>query len=572
MMKKTLCLLLAFAMLFTLLSGCSDNTSEPSDTQEPSTNEPSEPNTSTDPTEPSTDSDTPELDEVQYYNIVLSEEPGSLNHLINTTLAGGTILVNVLEPLVRNEYGEIVPAGCSDYEISDDGLTWTFHLRENYWNDGVQVTAEDYAYTLRMCATPSTGYPFAADMYVIKNFEQIVAGEMDISELGVKVVDDLTLEIDLSYVCPSLLSTLNFYPLRQDNYEKWGERYGTEAETLVCCGPFVLDEWTHNSALKLSKNEKYWDAETVKLQNATYNIVTEEVARYNMLDNGSLDSLSVSDVDYIARFSARDDMNPIKYSSPRTVMMVFNNEDPAFSNRNIRLAFSLAFPREDSATYIFNDLNEPAYSLLPPPVTENGVSVRDATGEPLKQLIADNPDPKAVLIEGLKELGMSEDPADFEFELYISGTNSRMHTMGEYWQQALQDTLGCTVTLRYDDYAIFSSNCSNGDFEVGFLSWGANADPSYMINLFTSTSNSIPGKHNNPEYDELARAVQTELDYAKRLEMFVELDNMLVCEDVAMCPIVFGGGMTFRYNYVYGVDETAFTTAGLKYVYTAGRE
>ena len=569
-MKKTLSLLLALMMIFALLAGCSETAEPADDAQEPS----AESNEPTEPTEPSdnTATEEPQLDEVQYYNINLAEEPGSLNHLINTTLAGGTILTNVLEPLVRNEWGEIVPAGCSDYEISEDGLTWTFHLRENYWNDGVQVTAQDYAYTLQMCATPATGYPYAADMYVIKNFEPIIAGEMDISELGVHVVDDLTLEIELSYVCPALLNTLSFMPLRQDVYEEWGERYGSEAETLVCCGPFVLDEWTHNSTLRLSKNEQYWDAETVKLEDVTYHIVTEEVARYNMLDNGSLDSLSVSDVDYIARFSAREDLNAIHYSSARTVMMVFNNEDPAFSNRNIRLAFSLAFPREDTATYIFNDLNEPAWSLTPPPVTENGVAIRDATGEPLKQLIADNPDPQAVLIEGLKELGLSEDPADFEFELYMSGTNSKMHTMGEYWQQALQEALGCTITLRYDDYAIFSSNCSNGDFQVGFLSWGANADPSYMFNLFASTSSSIPGKHNNPEYDELALAVQRELDYEKRLEMFAELDNMLVTEDVAICPVVFGGGMTFRYDYVYGVDESAFTDAGVKYVYTAGRE
>ena len=558
-MKKLLALVLCLCMALSLVACTTTTEPAESPSSSSSTGGADEPDSTT--TEP------------MVYRDLYSSEVTTLNYLIASQQWDQQVAANVIDSLVENDpYGNIIPGLALSWENSADGLTWTFHLRENYWNDGVQVTAQDYAYTLQMCATPATGYPYAADMYVIKNFEAVVSGEMDVSELGVNVVDDLTLEIELSYVCPALLNTVSFLPLRQDVYEEWGDRYGSEAETMTCCGPFVLDEWTHNSTLKMSKNEQYWDAETVKLEDVTYHIVTEEIARYNMLDNGSLDSLSVSDVDYIARFSAREDLNAIHYSSARTVMMVFNNEDPAFSNRNVRLAFSLAFPREESATYIFNDLNEAAWSLTPPPVTENGVAIRDATGEPLKQLVADNPDPKAVLIEGLKELGMSEDPADFEFELYMSGTNSKMHTMGEYWQQELQEALGCTITLRYDDYAIFSDNCSNGDFQVGYLSWGANADPSYMFNLFTSTSNSIPGKHNNPEYDELAAAVQQELDYEKRLEMFAELDNMLVTEDVAICPVVFGGGITFRYDYVYGVDESAFTDAGVKYVYTAGRE
>ncbi len=567
-MKKLFCLLLAMLMAFGLLAACSDGAED---------TPPSGPQEEVDPTpqtgKPPEDPDTIEIDEVQYFNTTLGSEPPSLNELLDTSVYCNTIIGNIVEPLVRNEYGAIVPAGCSEYEVSEDGLTYTFHLRENYWNDGVQVTAEHYAYTIRMRLLPETGYPYAADMYVIKNGEAVNSGEMDVSELGVKVIDDLTLEVSLEYVCPALLSTIRFTPLRQDVVEKWGDRFGTEAETLVCCGPFVLDEWVHNSSLTLVKNESYWDADTVKLQTATYNIVLEEVARYNMLDNGSLDTLDVSEQDYIDHFSAREDLVSRKYTSARHHTMGFNLSDDVFSNRSIRLAISLAFPREGTSTYIWGDLTTPAYGYLPPPMFENNVSIREASGDPFKQMIEDNPDPQAILIEGLKELGLSEDPADFEFELYVSGTAARSHTMGEYWQQELQNALGCTVTLRYDDWAIFYDNCLAGDFQMGYISWGSpGADASYLFNLFTTSSGAYPAFYNNPEYDELALAVQQEIDPEKRLEMFIELDNMLVCEDVVICPCVYAGGLNFSYDYVYGVDTSTFSSAGLKYVYTAGRE
>ncbi len=574
-MKKALTLFLVLAMAAGMLAGCSDPQNEtpdqPDQTSEPAASDPS----ATEPSvgEPPASPDEVPIDEEQYFNTTLGSEPPSLNELLDTSTYCNVILNNVVEPLVRNEYGEIVPAGCSDYRISEDGLTYTFTLRENYWDDGEPVTAEHYAYTVRMRLLPETGYPYAADMYVIKNGEAVNKGEKDVSELGVRVVDERTLEITLEYVCPALLSTIRFTPLRQDVIEKWGDRYGTEAETLACCGPFVLDEWVHNSSLTLVKNERYWDADTVKLEKATYHIVAEEIARYNMLDNGSLDTLDVSEQDYIDHFSSREDLVSRKYTSARHHTMGFNLADEVFSNRSIRLAVSLAFPREGTSSYIWGDLTTPAYGYLPPPMYENNVSIREASGDPFKQMIADNPDPQAVLIQGLQELGLSSDPADFSFELYVSGTSARVHTMGEYWQQELQNALGCTVTLRYDDWAIFYDNCCAGDYQMGYISWGSpGADASYMFNLFTTASGAYPAFYNNPEFDELALAVQQELDPEKRLEMFIELDNMLVCEDVVICPNVYAGGINFSYDYVNGVDTSTFTTAGLKYVYTAGRE
>lgn len=184
---------------------------------------------------------------------------------------------------------------------------------------------------------------------------------------------------------------------------------GANAESVISCGPFVLTDWVHNSQLTFEKNDQYWDAENVKLQSFHYLIMNDTTAQLSSLENGSLDYLNVSDADYIDKFREGGKLVEEPYSAARTVMLVFNCQDEIFQNQKIRQAFSLSIDRESYSEILQNGLTTPAYGLIPEESSVGQLHYRDYAPEPLLALQEANPDPKALLIEGMQELGLGDD-------------------------------------------------------------------------------------------------------------------------------------------------------------------
>ena len=213
--------------------------------------------------------------DAQQYNTYLATEPSTLDTIKGNDMYGWEINKNTLEPLTRlvekDGKQEREGAGAESWEPNEDGTVWTFKLRDNKWSDGQAVTAADYAYGITRTLDPDAGSPnsfFTAPF--IKNGQKVVNGEVGVEELGVKAVDDKTLEITLEAPTPyfmSITDTRACYPVRQDIAEKYGETYGSELESLIFNGPFKVDSWTHNSEITLVKNDQYWDKDNVKLDN-----------------------------------------------------------------------------------------------------------------------------------------------------------------------------------------------------------------------------------------------------------------------------------------------------------------
>lgn len=203
------------------------------------------------------------LDAEQYFNGYLGADPTTLDGVIGNDNIGGGVLNNVMEPLTRlaEKDGKNIRegAGAESWESNEDGTVWTFHLRENTWSDGQPVKAQDYVYSIVRTLTPETGSPNSYLLTCVKNANAVLAGEMDPSELGVKAIDDKTVEFTLEQPTPYFLSLTDgriMQPQRQDIVEQYGESYGAEATNMVYCGPFKVESWIHITTARITEGGK----------------------------------------------------------------------------------------------------------------------------------------------------------------------------------------------------------------------------------------------------------------------------------------------------------------------------
>ncbi|SDW16827.1 peptide ABC transporter substrate-binding protein [Tepidimicrobium xylanilyticum] len=520
------------------------------------------------------------IDSEQYLNGYLVAEPSTLDPSKGSDSYSNTVLNNVLEPLTRLEEDEnlnniLAPAGAERWDVNEDGTVWTFYLRDNKWSDGEPVTAHDYEYGIKRSLDPNTGSPYAYLLTPIKNAAAVNSGELPVDELGVKALDDKTLEITLEYSTPYFVQLTYqrvMLPQRKDIVEKYGDTYGTEPDTIVYNGPFILTEWIHNSELKFTKNSNYWDAENVKFENVSMKIISDENAIYNSLSNKSIDTASVGSPEWIEKFSSEDSLRHIEIINPSTFYLFFNTKDDVFENANIRKAFSLAIDRQELSNVIFHGIHEPAYGWVPPSISLGDQEYRSVVEGPLKKLAEENPDPKALLIKGLEELGMDTNPENLTVKISLGGTDQWFRTYGEYLQQMYNRNLGVNIEIEQLEWPIFNSNIMKGEFQIGYMGWGAEYnDPASMLSLLKSDSTAIATGWTNERYDELIDLAAAEMDDQKRLEYYREAENILLYEESVVAPSVYPKSNIFRYKYVHGLSATPFGTAGWKYGYTQGR-
>ena len=515
--------------------------------------------------------------DAQQYNTYLATEPSTLDTIKGNDMYGWEINKNTLEPLTRlvekDGKQEREGAGAESWEPNEDGTVWTFKLRDNKWSDGQAVTAADYAYGITRTLDPDAGSPnsfFTAPF--IKNGQKVVNGEVGVEELGVKAVDDKTLEITLEAPTPyfmSITDTRACYPVRQDIAEKYGETYGSELESLIFNGPFKVDSWTHNSEITLVKNDQYWDKDNVKLDKVNFAIVTDSNARYNSFESGALDTSSVGEQEWVDRFDKKEGVERVDTHQPAMRFDFFNVNDELFKNLNIRKAFTLAVDREDMAKTIYQDLHVPAYWWVPQAIStgENG-EYRDQVPGPLEKM-AKEEDPKELLLKGMEELGLGSDPSTINVKYSLSATTQWARNYGEYVQQKYKEILGVNIELDFNEWSTFQQKTNGGEYQMANMVWTTDYDdPMSMISLFTTeNAGNIPTNWSNEKFDELIAQASREMDETKRVEIYGQAEQVLFEEGCNICPLVNERKISFHYDYVKNLNERETSTSGLKYVY-----
>ena len=571
--KKFLLIFLALLLIVLTITGCTNDEDPADDPVAPD-------NGTSNDDEDDEDEDVAGMDDDQHFTFTLAAEPTTLDPSKGADTYSGTILANVLEPLTRLEEDDeqntfIAPAGAESWDTNEDGTIWTFNLRDNTWSDGEPVTAHDYEYGIKRSLDANTASPFAWIITSIKNASAVNRGDMSVDELGVVALDDKTLEITLESPTPffeQLTYTRVTMPQRQDIVEEFGDSYGTEPNTIVYNGPFTLSEWVHSSELTLTKNESYWDAESVNLDYVSLLIIQDENAIYNSFENQSIDAVSANSPEWRETFKGYENVNHYEVVNPTTFFMFFNTQDEVFQNENIRKAFSIALNREELANVIFDGVHTPATGWVPASMNLGDDEYRDIAPSPIEDLVADNPDAQALLSQGLEELGMDPDPENLTVTISLGGTDQWFRTYGEYLQQMYINTLGVNFQVQQMEWPVFNTNAENGDFQIGYMSWGASYnDPSNMLNLFRSDAGSIATGWENERYDELVDLAAAEMDPEVRLEYFIEAEQILLYDEAVVAPVVFPRTNLFRYDYINKFGVNPFNSQGYKYGFTQGR-
>ncbi len=460
-----------------------------------------------------------------------------------------------------------VEDGCESYEVSDDGLTYTFHLRENYWSDGEKVVAQQYVDAALRALNPDNGYS-TTEFLPIKNAQAYYDGECDASELGVKAVDDNTVEYTLESPNSEFLYYIAYragYPCRQDVIDKATSAYGTNVDEMVFNGPFKVTSWVKENSVTLEKNDKYWDAANVKLGTVTMQYVAETSTQATLFDAQQLDVVPYND-DYGADWEAQAADGKIDYIDKvgtYSDFLVFAIENGGKSglmgNANIRQALSLAVDRQELCDTVWGRY-EPAYTYVPSAVTCGGETFNTAGEGKVKDLQAQYSTDESLqelFKKGLEELGKDTDLSAVTIDFVVEADNVARQTQAEYLAQTWQSKLGIQVNVDVTTDA--EERQQQMDYDVGVNGWEGGASPYnylFVVNVPYGLKY-LTGVYTNEHVNELLGQVTSITDAAKQAEMFHEIEDTIL-EEAGVGPLYFTDIKFFQQTYVKGIYYTNF--------------
>lgn len=503
-----------------------------------------------------TTSNKPAKDKKQTLKLTTTTEIPSMDSSKTTDSMSFEVLNNVNEGLLRlGEEDDVVDgiAKKDETEISEDGLTYTFHLRDAKWSNGEPVTANDFVYAWQRAVDPKTASEYSFILYYVKNAEQIFNSKLPKDQLGVKAIDDKTLQVTLEQATPYFLQLTTFgtyLPQNQKFVESQGDQYGLEADTQLYDGPFTLSEWKHAESFTLTKNDNYWDKDTVKLSEIKYNVVKDTSAAVNLYENGDIDKV-ILDSEFVDKY--KEDPEYKTQLDARLVFFRFNQKLDLFKNEKVRKAFDLAYDKEAITTAILNDGSKPAYWLVP------SEWVKGPDDKDFREHNGDfNPynveEAQKLWAEAKKELGKDS----FELKM-LSYDDTTRKKAAEYIAGELTKNLpGLKITVAPQPFEIKLDQEKKLEYDFSFSGWGPDyPDPMTFIDMFISSSAFNEMDYKNPKYDQLVNDAKKEVDPQKRWDYMVEAEKVIM-DEAGISPIYQRGRAYLEKDSVKGIIAHKF--------------
>lgn len=541
-LKKVLALVLSAALVVSAFAGCGGNSSSSTTSTESiaaseSSAESTESTASGDST-PAASGDataifTPKtVDAAKTISLNAGMEPTGLNTLTSTYAIEFSLFKHMYENLVTlDDDDNTVPGAAESWDYDEDTLTYTFHLRKDgVWTNGDPVTAKDFEFAWSQALNPDVASDYAYFLYFIKNAEKYFNGEVAWDEVGVKVVDDYTLEVTLEQPTPYALFLFSFgtlAPINQRFYEAVGaDLYSTEAQYFCTNGPFALTEWSHNDKIVMQKNDAWHGAADVEVEEIDWKIITDANAALSSFLAGDLDMVGLGTGELIKQATAAG-ATIQSYTDGTAFYIYFNNNDQYLSNVNLRRALFNAIDEQKEIDTVWQNDNEPMTSFTAP-----GVSAADGTpfAGKVGELYAPSRDQekaKEYLATALSELGCTVD--DLSAHLSIDCGDSPMSIAeASFYQEQWRQVLGIEVAVNSMITKQGSQNRKTGNYVMSITGWGPDYnDPNTFLDMWVTDGGNNQTGFSNERYDELIDLAAKETDLEKRESYFIECEQII---------------------------------------------
>lgn len=489
----------------------------------------------------------PKVEGPQNVIVNLGDEPPQMNTITTTDTLSFNIIRHVYEGLIKLDKDNKPVAGIAEkWDISKDGLTYTFNLRKDAkWSNGTPVTSKDFAFAIKQLLNKDLAAGYGAMGFLVKNGEKFYNGEVKEDQLGVQTPDDNTLIITLERPTSYFLDLMGFgvfmpvneafYKTQSDASDPAKNVYGTEADKMIYNGPYIIESWDHSNQIVLKKNPNYYDPKATYLDQITWLMVKDSNAAYNMFAGDELDMVGLPGSELLNK-AKNDGYEPLQYSDGGSFYVQYSFKDKITSNLNIRKALTFAIDRESFVKNVLKNSSLPAFGLTNPDVKGEKENFSKEVGDLFKDKQFD--EAKKALDAGLKELGIAK-ASDLKIEFLCDDSDTAKKyaaAIQEFWKK----NLGISAEVVSVPMKTRVQRMDEGQFQTVFAGWGPDYnDPMTYLDLFETGNGNNYGKYNNADYDKMLDDARNEADLSKRFEILKNLEKKAVVDDAVIGPIYY---------------------------------
>ena len=508
------------------------------------------------------------------FTVQYGSNPETLDPALNSAIDGANTIITIFEPLLLiNENNEVVGGQAESWEASEDGLTWTFTMRDGLkWSDGTDLTAKDFEYSFKRMANPDTAAPYAETcLGMIDGFDAAQAGDTD--ALNVKASDDgKTLTIVLSYPCSyfdKMAAFATMSPVQQATVEANRDSWCTSPDTFVSNGPYMITDWTPSERIVLTKNPNYvggWDSSKIVSDTITLLLLEDSSASFAAYNSGEAVLIKDVPTDEIPSLTKAEDGGDFYVDTILgTYYVSLNLQRDAFKDAKVRKALSLAIDRDYVANTIMQGTFSTADSIVGPGIVDENGYFHDNGNAPY--ISADYEANMAEAKKLLEEAGYPNGEGYPTIEYSCNDVGYHV-PLAEYLQQTWGD-LGITLTINKMEWSSFTPARRAGEFDVARNGWVMDYnDPSNMLDLFCTGNGNNDGKYSNPEFDAAIDASRV-ADSAEHFAQLHKAEDILM-EDTGCLPIAYYNDYWLQSPALKGTWHSPYGYWYLQYGYLEG--